>query len=342
MKQAVMTKPGKIEFCEVDVPTLSPGQVLIKLRRIGVCGSDIHVYHGKHPFTPYPVVQGHEVSGEIIEVAGVKGFKIGDKVTVQPQVSCGQCYPCKHSDYHICDHLKVMGFQTTGMASEYFAVDAQKVLKLPDSMSFDDGALVEPLAVACHALGRSTLDLRGKSVIVMGAGPIGNLTSQAAKAKGAAKVMITDISPFRLELAKKCGIDYAVNTLQKDLKDAIAEEFGADKADLILDCAGNQATVYNAVNNARKGSEIIVVAVIPDEVKINLSIVQDRELKLIGTLMYKEQDYLQAIEMLSSGKIKTELLITDYFDFEAYDEAYQLIEERKDHAMKVMIKITKD
>lgn len=255
MKQAVMTAPGVIVFRDVDIPKIGPGEVLVKIKRIGVCGSDVHVYHGKHPFTGYPVVQGHEVAGEIAEVApDVSSFKKGDRVTIQPQVVCGICYPCRHGDYHICDNLKVMGFQTTGMASEYFAVDGAKVLKLPDSADFDEIAVIEPIAVACHCLKQSDTDLRGASIVIFGAGPIGNLVGQTAKAKGA-RVLITDISDFRLELAKQCGIDYTVNTRHTDVLEAIIQAFGQDKADMILDCAGNQTTVTDAVRCARKGTD---------------------------------------------------------------------------------------
>ncbi len=131
MKQAVMTSPGVIEFREVPAPEPAAGELLLRMKRIGVCGSDIHVYHGKHALTPFPVVQGHEVSGVVEKLGpGVRGFKPGERVTFQPQVFCGQCYPCTHGAYHICDNLKVMGFQTTGAASELFAVPAAKVLKL--------------------------------------------------------------------------------------------------------------------------------------------------------------------------------------------------------------------
>ena len=204
--------PGKIEFIDVLTPETEANQILIKIKRIGICGSDIHVYHGKHPYTSYSVLQGHEVSGEIERVeARVKGLKKGDRVTIQPQAVCGRCYPCSHGKYHICDNLKVMGFQTTGAASEYFAVDADKLLlKLPDGMSFEHGAMVEPLAVAVHPLGRHG-DVVGEKILVFGAGPIGNLVAQAAKAMGAEKVMITDISDYRVKLAEECGIDYVVD-----------------------------------------------------------------------------------------------------------------------------------
>lgn len=170
MVQQIMTKPGTIEFREIEIPKAGEGQVLIRIERIGICGSDIHVYHGEHPFTSYPVTQGHEVAGEVVEVGGaVDGFTVGQKVTIEPQVYCGKCYPCRHGKYNLCEELKVMGFQTTGTASEYFAVDASKVTLLPEEMSFEEGAMIEPLAVAVHAV-KQMGDVRGMKVAVLGAG----------------------------------------------------------------------------------------------------------------------------------------------------------------------------
>lgn len=339
MLQAVMIAPGKIEFKEVEIPKVGDSEVLIKIVSIGICGSDIHVYHGKHPYTSYPVVQGHEVSGEIAEVgAGVIQFKVGDKVTIQPQVVCGRCYPCTHESYHICDELKVMGFQTTGTASEYFSVDAKKVLKLPEHMSFDQGAMVEPLAVAVHALGRSG-DIKGKKILVLGAGPIGNLVAQAAKGLGAEMVMITDLSDYRLGIAKDCGVDFCINSKNQDVGKSLVENFGVNKADLILECIGINPTMNQAINFARKGSDIIVVGVFGEKATIDLGFVQDRELRLIGTAMYQERDYIKAIELIENGKIKLKPLITDHFAFKDYLEAYKVIEAKKDQIMKIIVRV---
>lgn len=339
MLQAVMTAPGKIEFNNVPVPVIKESDVLIKIMRIGICGSDIHVYHGKHPYTSYPVVQGHEVSGEIVGIgAGVAQFKIGDKVTIQPQVVCGRCYSCVHGNYHICDELKVMGFQTTGTASEYFAVEAKKVLKLPAHLSFDEGAMVEPMAVAVHALGRSG-DVKGKKILVLGAGPIGNLVAQTAKGLGAEAVMITDLSNYRLDMAKQCGVDFCINTGEQDIEKALLEHFGPFKADFILECVGVNETMNQAINCARKGTEIIVVGVFGDKAAIDLGLVQDRELRLIGTLMYQEKDYIKAIELIEQGKIHLKPLITNHFAFKDYLKAYEFIEEKKDQVMKVIINV---
>ena len=254
MLQQVMTAPGVIEFREIPVPQPEKGQVLVKIHRIGVCGSDIHVYHGKHPFTSYPVTQGHEVSGSIEVLGeGVTGLSVGQKVTIEPQVTCGHCHPCTHGKYNLCEELKVMGFQTTGTASEYFAVDASKVTPLPDSMTFDEGAMIEPLAVAVHAVRRAG-DISGQDICVLGAGPIGILTAQTAKALGARRVMITDVSNTRLQKALECGVARAVNTKEEDFAAAFVGFFGPDKADVIYDCAGNDITMGQAIANARKGS----------------------------------------------------------------------------------------
>lgn len=336
MLQAVMNKPGEIVFQDVDVPAAGPDQIKVKMKRIGVCGSDIHVYHGKHPYTSYPVVQGHEVSAEVVETGSeVTDFKIGDKVTIQPQVVCGKCYPCTHGMYNACEELKVMGFQTTGMASEYFVTEAAKALKLPDNMSYDEGAMIEPLAVAVHAVRRYG-DITGKKVLVLGGGPIGNLVAQTAKAMGAEKVLLSEISNARLETAKKCGIE-VVKPTEKDLLEAIIDVLGKDKADVIFECIGINETMKQAIEYARKGSDIIVVGVFANLGTINMGFVQDHELRLIGTAMYRVEDYIKAIELTGAGLIKLEALITHTVRFADYQKAYEIIEQYKDKAMKVMI-----
>lgn len=334
-----MTAPHKIEFNEVPVPEINPGQVLVKIKRIGVCGSDIHVFHGQHPYTSYPVTQGHEVSGKIEAVGeGVTGLKPGQKVTIEPQVYCGKCYPCTHGKYNLCENLKVMGFQTTGTASEYVAVDASKITPFPDSMSYDEGAMLEPLAVAVHAVRRAG-DVQGKKVAVLGAGPIGILISQALKAFGAAEVMVTDISDFRLDLAKKCGADYVYNTRNVDFGKAVTECFGPDKADIIYDCAGNDITMDQAIQNARKGSMIVLVAVYAGLAKVDLAKLNDSELDLNTSMMYRHEDYLDAIRFVEEGKIQLKPLMSKHFPFKEYEAAYEYIDSNRETTMKVLVDV---
>ena len=339
MLQEVMTAPGRIEIREVERPEPKAGEVLVRMRRIGVCGSDIHVWHGKHPFTGYPVTQGHEVSGEIAALGeGVTGFAVGEKVTIEPQVVCGKCHPCRHGKYNLCEELKVMGFQTTGAASEFFAVDAAKVTKIPSGMSFDEGAMLEPLAVAVHAV-RRFAGLEGAKVAVLGAGPIGILVAQAAKGLGAASVLITDVSDLRLAKAKECGADFAVNTKTADFGEAMVAAFGPDKADVIYDCAGNDVTMGQAIRCARKGSTIILVAVFAGLAKVDLAVLNDHELDLNTTMMYRHEDYLGAIGLVESGKVRLAPLVSRHFPFRDYAEAYRYIDANRESTMKVIVDV---
>ena len=339
MLQQVMTSPGVIEFREIEKPSPKAGEVLVKIMEIGVCGSDIHVWHGEHPFTSYPITQGHEVSGEIVEIGeGVSGFEVGQKVTIQPQVVCGKCHPCRHGKYNLCEELKVMGFQTTGVASEFFAVDAKKVTLLPDTVSFDEGAMIEPLAVAVHAV-RKFGDMQGMKVAVLGAGPIGILVAQAAKGMGAESVLITDISDVRLAKAKECGVDFCVNTKNTDFGDALVDAFGPDKADVIYDCAGNNTTMGQAIKHARKGSTIILVAVFAGMATVDLAVLNDHELDLNTTMMYRNEDYVDAIELVREGKVQLQPLVSKHFAFRNYAEAYRYIDANRETTMKVIINV---
>lgn len=337
-----MTAPGTIEFKEVPVPEIKDNEVLVRIKRIGICGSDIHVYHGKHPFTKYPITQGHEVSGQIAAFgASVQGLHIGQKVTIEPQVVCGRCYPCRHGKYNLCEELKVMGFQTTGTASEFFAVSAEKITPLPDTMTYDQGAMIEPLAVTVHAARRFP-DIEGSSVAILGCGPIGILLMQTCKALGARSVMITDVSEGRLALARKCGADFAVNTADVDFGDAMIEAFGPDKADVIYDCAGNDTTMGQAIKYARKGSTIILVAVYAGMANVDLAVLNDHELDLNTTMMYRHEDYVTAIKLVEEGRVRLEPLMSKHFAFQDYLDAYRYIDANREATMKVIIDVDPD
>lgn len=172
-------------------------EILIRIKKIGICGSEIHSYHGEHPATFYPVVQGHEYSGIVTAVGSkVTRCKPGDKVTARPQLTCGQCAPCRRGQYNVCENLRVQAFQADGAAQDYFIVPEERLVKLPETFSLEYGAMIEPAAVGAHATSRAG-DLTGKNVVVSGAGTIGNLVAQFALARGARRVLITDVSDYR-------------------------------------------------------------------------------------------------------------------------------------------------
>ena len=339
MRQAIMPQPGVIEFKEVEKPTLSnPDEVLLNIKKIGVCGSDIHVYHGLHPFTPYPVVQGHEYSGEVVEVgANVTKVKVGDKATARPQLVCGVCPACKRGDYNICNELKVQGFQSGGTAQDYFVLPEDRLIKIPDHVTFEMGALVEPAAVAAHCTTKAR-DLKGINVVVTGAGPIGNLVAQFAKSRGA-NVMITDLSDFRLDKAKECGIEHVGNPKNESFEISVEKAFGGEGFDVGFECAGVEIALDTLIQGINKGGDIVAVAVYGDKPRVDVSIIGDRELKLIGTLMYKHEDYQVAVAKIASGEIITEPLVTKHFPFEKYHDAYKYIDAQGDQTLKVIINL---
>ena len=339
MLQEVMLSPREISIREVSLPEIRESEVLVRIKIIGICGSDIHVFHGTHPFTQYPVTQGHEVSGEIIEIGKkVDTLRIGQKVTIEPQIVCGKCHPCRHGKYNLCEELKVMGFQAPGAASSYFAVECSRVTPLPQSITFEEGAMIEPLAVAVHAI-RRVGDISGQKIAVIGAGPIGNLIAQTSKALGAASVMVVDISEYRLKLVKECGADYTYNSQIVDFGKALENSFGPDKADIIFDCAGNDQTMNQAIKHARKGSTIILVAVFEKKANIDLALLNDHELDLNTSMMYRHEDYLEAISIVTQRRVQLKPLMSKVFPFKQYQSAYNYIDENRETSMKVFIDV---
>ena len=225
MKKAILTAPYTFAHGEAEIPEIRDNEVLLKIRQIGICASDMQMYHGLHKFMTYPVVVGHEAAATVVKTGrDVTDYAVGDNVTVEPQVTCGECYPCRTGHFNVCEHLQVMGVHRDGFACEYVALDP-KYLHPCKGMSTDETALIEPLAVGIGSA-KTAGDLHGKNVVVVGAGIIGNLTAQSAKALGAEKVMVTDIKDSRLQRALESGVDYAVNTMDKSLKDVISATFG--------------------------------------------------------------------------------------------------------------------
>lgn len=337
MRQAVMSEPGRIEYNDAPVPSPGPGEVLLRIKKIGVCGSDVHVWHGQHPFTPYPVVQGHEFCG-MIEAIGpeVKRAQPGMKATAAPQIVCGKCNPCKRGDYHICDALKVRGFQAPGCAQDYFVVPDERLVLLPESLSYDEGAFIEPAAVAAHATRRAG-SLNGKNVVVLGAGPIGNLVAQAARCRGAQKVLITDLSDFRLKKALDVGVEATCNVGSENFATRAKETFGTQGFEVAFEAAGVEASLDTAIQQIQKGGTIIIVGVYGKRPQVDMSVLGDRELSLIGSLMYQQPDYEQAVDWIAKGDMQVKPLITHHFAFEDYAMAYQLIDKEPDKTLKVMV-----
>ena len=342
MRQAVLMKPGQIRIRQVPdlkAEDLSAVDVLVNVKRIGICGSEVHSFHGTHPATKYPVVQGHEYSGTVVAVGNaVTAFKPGDKVTARPQEVCGKCNPCRNGRYNVCANLKVEAFQADGAAQDYFIVPEDRVVLLPEDMSFDYGAMIEPVAVAAHVTTRPHR-LAGANVVVSGAGTIGNLTAQFAVARGAKKVCITDVSDFRLDVARKSGICHTVNVSRTPLNEAVREIFGDEGFQVGIECAGVESSIRSLMECIEKGGDVIIVGVHAKDPAISMFYLGEHELSLIGSMMYLHEDYLAAVEAVRDGKIRLESLITGQFPLEKYQEAYEYMDGHRETSMKIIINL---
>ena len=339
MRQAILVEPKHIEFKEVAEPKaadLTAHQVLVNIKRIGICGSEIHSYHGLHPATFYPVVQGHEYSGVVMAVGSeVTVCKPGDHITARPQLVCGKCNPCKRGQYNVCEHLRVQAFQADGAAQDFFVVDDDRVAKLPEGMSLDYGAMIEPSAVGAHASNRT--NVKGKNVVVSGAGTIGNLIAQFCIARGAKNVLITDVSDLRLAKARECGIKHTLNITKKTLKEAAQELFGEEGYQVGFEVAGVEVSIRSLMETIEKGSDIVVVAVFAKDPALSMFYLGEHELRLIGSMMYRHEDYLTAIDYVNKGIVNLKPLVSNRFAFEEYDDAYKFIDTHRETSMKVLI-----
>ena len=340
MRQVVLTAPKQIEFREVAAPeagNLKSDEVLLRILRIGICGSEIHSYHGQHPATFYPVVQGHEYSAEVVAVgSAVRKVKPGDRVTGRPQLVCGECNPCKRGQYNVCSNLRVEAFQADGVAQDYFVIPEERVVALPEGMSPDYGAMVEPTAVAAHATSRPRA-LEGRNVVVSGAGTIGNLVAQFARARGAKRVVITDVSDYRLSKARECGIERTLNVAREPLDGKIAELFGDEGYQVAFECAGVESSVRSLMATVETGGDVVIVGVHAKDPAVSMFHLGEHELNLIGSMMYRHEDYLKAVEEISAGRIRLAPLVSNRFPLEKYREAYEFIDANRETCMKVLI-----
>lgn len=340
MKQALLVAPGHISFSEEPVPgEVGDNEVLIQIRKIGICGSDIHAYKGKHPFTPFPVIQGHEYSGEVTAVGiNVRSVKPGDRVTGRPQQVCGQCEPCKKGRYNVCSNLKVEGFQAPGVARDFFVMPEDRVYLVPETVSFDEIALIEPAAVAAHATGLIK-DISTKNVVVAGAGPIGNLIAQFAKIRGAKRVIVTDFNGFRLQLLRDLGIDDVIDLSVEGFADGIKRILKEETFQVGIEAVGVEPALHNLVDHVEKGGEILIVGVYEEFPRLNMGYVGEHELTVRGSMMYKDEDYKTAIQYLVEDKLKLQPLITHRFPFFEYNGAYNFIEQNAAETLKIIIDV---
>ncbi len=346
MKTAVMMGIGKMGFEEREIPKPKADEVLVKLEYVGICGSDLHYYEtgaiGDYVVKP-PFVLGHEPGGTVIEAGeNVHHLKPGDRVALEPGKTCGHCEFCKQGKYNLCPD--VVFFATPpvdGVFQEYVAHQADLCFKLPENVSTLEGALIEPLAVGFHAAIQGDAHL-GQTAVVMGAGCIGLVTMMALKARGVSKVYVVDIMKNRLEKAKELGADGVINGAEEDVLKSVMQLTDGSGVDLVVETAGTEITTRQAIQIAKKGSNIVLVGYSKSgEMTLPMSLVLDKELTFKTVFRYRHI-YPMAIEAVAEGKVNLKGIVTDIFQLDEIQKAMDYSVQNKADIVKAVIQIKED
>jgi 2-desacetyl-2-hydroxyethyl bacteriochlorophyllide A dehydrogenase len=335
MKAAFYEGQEKIRIGDVKPAPPEQGQVQIRVSHCGICGTDLHVFHGKmdHRVT-FPQVIGHEMSGTIAKVGeDVSGWAPGDRVTVRPLDPCGSCPACRNGHSHICQKLKFIGIDAPGAMQRVWTVPAHTLHRLPDNLSLEQGALVEPLAVACHDVRLGGVKA-GEFVVVLGGGPIGVLVASVAQNEGA-RVIVSEVNEFRLKLAADLGLE-VVNPRQTDLVKLVQEQTGGAGADVVFEVTSSAAGAEMMTKLPRVRGRVVVVAVFSDPPKVDLFQFFWRELKLIGVRVYEPEDFEKAIAIAASGRLPLDRMITNVAPLEGLEPAFRQLESGG-AVMKILI-----
>ncbi|WP_068087954.1 zinc-binding alcohol dehydrogenase family protein [Polycladidibacter stylochi] len=322
MKTLICNKPEEMVYIDRPMPTPKDDEVLLKIKAIGICGTDIHAYTGHQPFFNYPRVLGHEISG-IIESVGPKceGISKGDKVAVMPVKYCGKCPACKAGKTNCCESASLYGVHEDGGFCEYLAVKSENILKVPESFSFLDAAYIEPYTISAHAVRRSAIS-GGENVIVVGAGPIGIGVAAVAKAKGA-NVVVVDVQDSRLEHIEKCLQLKTLNPTSETYEDDLKAAFNGELAQVLFDVTGNKRAMTNAVNYICHGGKIVFVGLYIGDLQIDDPTFHKKETTLLSSRNSSKEDYDYVVSLFESGDLRSDFLNNFQFDFETIGHTYR-------------------
>lgn len=312
MKVLSCITPGRFEYAEAPMPTATPGQAIIKIRRIGVCGTDIHAFGGTQPYFSYPRVLGHELGAEFVE-GDVEGFRPGDAVTVIPYFHCGRCVACRQGKTNCCQEMKVAGVHVDGGMAEYFSVPAYALLP-GEGLSLEALAMVEPLSVAAHGVKRAAVGA-DEFVLVVGAGPIGLGTMAFAKIAGA-KVIALDVNERRLAFCKdQFGVDYTLNALDPEVREQVREITAGDMPTVVIDATGSQQAINNAFDFMAHTGRYVLIGLQKGEVRFSHPEFHKREGTLMSSRNATRPDFAYVMDCIREGRIEPRKLITHRLDF---------------------------
>jgi len=341
LKALIYTKPYSFEYSDFPDPAVGDDDVLIRVKACGICGSDVHGFTGKTGRRIPPLIMGHEAAG-IVERLGknVSGFEKGDRVCFDSTVYCSKCEACRAGLFNRCDKRQVLGvsvpaFKRHGAFAEYVAVPSWIVSKIPDELSFVHAALLEPASIGTHAANRAPISNKD-TVVVIGAGTIGLFILQAARLRGAAKVIAVDINEFRLDLAKKLGADKLINPLKSNLSEAVLQETEGKGANVTLEAVGYAKTFADAVAITRMGGYVVAVGNLEKKAEFDLQQLIAKEHTFTGSYA-SSGEFHDCIDLVASGKIDVEPLISDVLPMQEGPDAFDRLLKAEENLLKIVL-----
>ena len=335
-RMAVVRTAGRAELVERDVALPDEGQVLIAIKACSICGGDLHIYKGKHPSAPLPTALGHELAGEVVAVGRkVRSVTPGDRVTVEPVIACGECLPCRRGDYGYCDRLSFHYREGQGAMADYFVAEERFVYKLPVHLSYEAGALIEPLSVAVHAVRRAGIGL-GDKVVIIGAGPIGLLIAAVCKSAGAEDILVGDIAEARLAKASLMGATMTIDGRKESMAEAVRRLSGGRGIDKSFECVGTEATFEQAMQCLRKGGTATILGIFEEPViRIPATLFVSQEIIVQGSQGYCG-DFETALGL--TGVIDLGALVSHVFDLADVDKALKVALNPEESPVKVVLR----
>jgi len=341
MKALLLSEYNHLEVQDLPRPTPGPDELLIQVAACGICGSDVHGYDGSTGRRIPPIVMGHEAAGTVAAVgSAVDRFQPGDRVTFDSTVYCGTCDYCLTGQVNLCQQRQVIGvscgeYRRAGAFAEFLTIPARIAYPLPESLSFAEAAMLEAVAVALHGVAVSEMK-RAQTVLVIGAGMIGLLLLQAARAAGAARVFVSDVDATRLALAAKLGADFTLQASGAALIDEILRHTGGSGVDLVLEAVGREETIAAAIDSVRKGGTVTLVGNLAPQILLPLQKVVSRQIRLQGSCA-SAGEYPQAIAFIASGTIKVDALITAVAPLSQGPSWFERLHAREPNLMKIVL-----
>ncbi len=336
MRAAIYKKPKCFEMKNVNKPELKNEEVLIKIKFSGICGTDYLTWLGKHPRVKTSTILGHEISGIIddIKSANTSYLKIGDPVTIRPNYYCNKCINCQRGLFYLCQNFGLYGIDKNGGFAEFMKVPVKNVIKLSTEIDFDEIAVIEPLAVAVHAVRRSKFKV-GDRVGILGGGPIGLLISSVLKTAGASEIYVSEINPFRINKAKEMNFE-VINPEKSDLSEKINKYTANNKLDILFDTVGLSNSAQLLVKLVKTHGEVVIVAMYKEMVLFNFLEFLFQEQNITSTILYSKEDFNKAVNLIENKKINIRPIITHHLPLNDIQMGMEMI-HNKDDALKILI-----